>query len=125
MQKNGEKKYLKNSDHKKEKVKYKKEESGIVKTCLEYLSLMGYIAIRNNSGLVIFDSNNKKRAIKLGTAGSPDIIACSPKGQFVAIECKSSKGRLTEKQKEFLKKVEKLGGKSLVVKSIDDLINNL
>lgn len=61
----------------------------------------------------------------MGTTGSSDIIACSPDGKFIAIECKSTKGKLTRAQQEFLKKVESLGGKALVVKNIDELISLL
>lgn len=114
------KKILKNS-----KRSYKKEESSLVKACMSYLNYTGYLALRNNSGLIIINSNGKHRAIKMGTVGSPDIIACSPKGQFVAIECKSNKGKITPSQKQFLDNVRKRGGLALVVKNIDDLIKGL
>lgn len=102
--------------------KYFKEESNLIKACIQYLELHGFIVIRNNSGIVFLEHKGKKRAIRMGTAGASDIIACSPDGKFVAIECKSSTGRLTEKQAEFIEKVKKCNGKAIVVRNIDDLI---
>lgn len=122
LQKNGERKFFKTSSKRK---KYKREESSLVKACISYLSYAGYLVIRNNSGLIIINSNGEHRAIKMGASGSPDIIACSPNGQFIAIECKSPKGKLTPKQEQFLNKVRKFGGKAIVVRSIDDLIYQL
>lgn len=86
---------------------------------------MGYLPIRNNSGVIILEGPSGKRAVKIGKAGSPDIIACSPGGYFVAIECKSQKGKTTELQKEFLEKVTSLGGLALVVRSVDELVRGL
>lgn len=85
--------------------------------------MMGYLPLRNNSGVIfITAATGRTRAVKVGTPGSPDIIACSPKGQFIAIECKTKKGRLTKKQIEFIERINALGGKALVVRSLDDLI---
>ncbi len=85
--------------------------------------MMGYLPVRNNSGMVfIRDGSQRTRAVRVGIPGSPDIIACSPKGKFIAIECKSKTGRLTKKQLEFIEKINALGGKALVVRNIDDLI---
>lgn len=93
---------------------------------MQYLSLMGYLPIRNNTGLIIVSGKDgSRRAIKAGTPGSPDIIACSPRGEFVAIECKSSKGKLSKKQADFIERINRLGGKAMVVRSIEELISNL
>lgn len=124
LQKNGERKSSRGLN-KKNKEKYKKEEASLIKACITYLRYAGYLAIRNNSGFVFLDSNGKKRAIKMGLAGSTDIIACSPKGQFIAIECKSKNGKLSHRQEQFLNEVRKLGGKAIVIKSIDDLMHQL
>lgn len=102
-----------------------KEESSLIKACLTYLTLRGYLAIRNNTGVILIPSKTGVRAVKMGIPGASDIIACSPEGQFIAIECKSRKGKLTKTQLAFLEKVKKLGGKALVVRSIDDLIYQL
>lgn len=97
----------------------------LVKACLQYLALKGYIPIRNNSGMLIVKEGSKARAVKMGLAGSADILACSPNGQFVAIECKAdNKAKLTKKQVQFLEEVKKKGGMAVVIRSIDDLLNS-
>ncbi len=52
--------------------------------------------------------------IPLGKVGSSDIIGILPDGKFLAIECKSDKGRLSEAQKIFLKKIDDMGGRLLL-----------
>lgn len=101
------------------------EESCLVKACIELLTLKGYFAIRNNSGMLVIKDKDKTRAVKMGLKGSADIIACSPTGKFVAIECKASRGRLTKAQQEFLEKIQSLGGIALVIRNVDDLIKFL
>lgn len=42
-------------------------------------------------------------------SGVPDLL-CSVNGKFVALECKSSKGKLSELQKHEMKKISNSGG---------------
>jgi hypothetical protein len=56
-----------------------------------------------------------------GKAGSSDILGILPGGRFIAVECKSSGGRLSDNQRKFLKEIEKMGGVAIVAKSIDDI----
>lgn len=97
-------------------------EQNLLRACIEYLNLQGCFVFRNNTGAVVLEDGNKKRIIKFGSKGSPDIIGCTPDGTFLAVECKSPKGKLSNHQKEFLKEIEKRGGIVFVVKSIDELI---
>lgn len=120
MLNNGEK-FSENNHSPGQTRKNSKKESALVRACIDYLSLNGYIVLRNNSGFIFLEDKNGKRAIKMGKAGASDIIACSPEGKFVAIECKVN-SKLTEKQKQFLDDVAEKGGIALVVKSLDDLI---
>ncbi len=113
--------FLKKNNNKKNR----KEEAQLLKACMQYLTLKGYLTIRNNTGLVVVSDESSRRAIRFGRAGSSDIIACAPGGQFVAIECKSSYGKVSKSQQEFLEKVRKLGGVALVVRNIDELIQFL
>ena len=55
-----------------------------------------------------------------GLKGVPDII-CIIDGQFVGIEIKAGKDRLSEHQILFKKRCERNGGKYLVVKHPDDV----
>lgn len=54
------------------------------------------------------------------TSGLPDIICCI-KGHFVAIELKSTKGKLSKIQMVEAAKIIKAGGKYFVVRSMDEL----
>lgn len=42
-------------------------------------------------------------------SGVPDLLCCI-KGKFVALECKSSKGKLSELQKHEIEKIKRSGG---------------
>lgn len=98
------------------------KESDLVRDCLEYLRLRNYFAIRVNSGLVMLkDGNGKVRAVKLADRGTPDIVALSPNGKYVAIECKVGKNNLTEPQRWCLDQVRNRKGIACVVRSLSDL----
>jgi hypothetical protein len=66
----------------------------------------------------------QKHFYRFGALGSPDII-CVIEGQFVGIEVKAPKGKQSEHQKEFRKKLEAAGGKYLLTYSLDDVIDGL
>lgn len=59
-----------------------------------------------------------------GTNGTSDIKAII-KGQFVAIEIKYKKDRMSEAQKKYKKEVEQAGGIYLIVSHMKDLLNLL
>ncbi len=46
--------------------------------------------------------------------GGSDLIGIAKGGKFVAIECKSSKGKATKEQMDFLKLIARLGGVSII-----------
>jgi hypothetical protein len=98
-------------------------EKEVIKACIQYLTLKGYEVIRNNTGaFVATGENGKKRLIRFGFPGSADIIACSPEGRFVAVECKSDSGRLTIAQQDFIRRVTDRNGIAVVARSVDDLV---
>jgi hypothetical protein len=99
------------------------KEKNVLNACVQYLTLKGYVVIRNNTGAFVSQGQNgKKRLIKFGQTGSSDIIACSKEGKFVAVECKSDTGKVTPYQSDFLRRVESNNGIAVVVRSIDDMI---
>ena len=57
-----------------------------------------------------------------GRSGVPDIICCYM-GAFIAIECKTIKGKLTALQERELLRIRRAGGQSFMVNedTIDDL----
>lgn len=58
------------------------------------------------------------------TAGLPDIILCY-KGWFVAVEVKTPRGKLSERQKYVRDHILEAGGLYLVVRSVKELDNGL
>lgn len=62
-------------------------------------------------------------AIKVITAnerGCPDILCCVA-GMFVAIEIKEGKDRLSSIQKEQMKRIREAGGRTVVMRSVEDV----
>lgn len=100
------------------------KEKSVLNSCIQYLTLKGYVVIRNNTGAFAAEgANGKRRLIRFGQVGSSDIIACSKDGRFIAIECKSATGKLTSHQSDFLRKINNNNGTAIVARSVDDLIN--
>jgi hypothetical protein len=54
--------------------------------------------------------------------GFSDLFGLTPAGQFVAIECKASAGRIRDAQHRFLKAVEMNGGRAGVARSVDEAL---
>ena len=94
------------------------KESDIQRQILDYLALKGIFHYRNNSG-AFKDSNN--HFYRFGALGSPDII-CVIAGQYVGVEVKAPKGKQSDHQKDFQKKLEEAGGKYILAYSLDDIL---
>jgi len=97
------------------------KEVPIQRAILDYLTLKRIFHYRNNSG-GFKDSNN--HFYRFGALGSPDII-CVIKGQFIGIEVKAPKGKQSDHQKEFQTNLEAAGGRYLLARSLDDVMNYL
>jgi hypothetical protein len=91
---------------------------------LAYLALKGIFHYRSNSGPFVFPetATTARRFIKAGALGSPDIV-CVINGQYVGIEVKGAKGRQSDNQKEFQRRLEAAGGKYVLAYSLDDVLN--
>ena len=57
-----------------------------------------------------------------GRSGVPDIICCYM-GEFIAIECKTTKGKLTALQERELLRIRRAGGQSFMIN--EDLLDDL
>jgi penicillin-binding protein-related factor A (putative recombinase) len=57
--------------------------------------------------------------------GIADIIGLTPDGTFLAIECKSAKGTLSEDQIKFLQDITDNNGIAFVARSVDDVKKKL
>jgi len=68
-------------------------------------------------------SQSETWAIKVEVAnerGCPDILCCC-KGVFFGIEIKEGKDRLSAIQTEQLKRIKAAGGRTIVVRNMDDI----
>lgn len=103
-------------------------ESQILTACIQWLHWKGVFMWRNNSGA--YKPEASGRFIRFGYPGSADILGLMPAnsnrpGVFLAVECKSAKGKLSEHQQRFGQKVTESGGIYLVARSVDDLEREL
>ena|SRR3990167_10372615 len=96
-------------------------EKDLVKSCLEYLGWKKIFHYRSNTGAFKTDAGGFYR---FGSVGCPDIISVI-KGQYVGIECKVNKNPQSPAQKEFQKNLESAGGKYLLIRSVDELVDEL
>lgn len=89
-------------------------EGRIVNECLMALSEAGCLAWRNDTGALKANG----RLIRYGLCkGSSDVIAISPDGAFVAVECKTEKGRPTAEQTRFIQAIRDKGGRAGIARS--------
>ena len=95
-------------------------EGRIVNECLMALSEAGCLAWRNDTGALPGPGG---RLIRYGLCkGSSDIIAIAPDGVFVAVECKTAKGRPTPEQTRFIQAVRAKGGRAGIARSGADAV---
>lgn len=97
-------------------------ESQIQGSILDYLSARHVFHYRNNTGAFVRPGSNS--FYRFGVKGAPDIV-CVIKGRYVAIECKSKKGRQSESQRDFQEQLEDAGGLYLLVSSLEEAIIQL
>lgn len=97
------------------------KEADVQRRVLEYLTYKRHFFWRvNNVGM--YDPVKKiyRRMPKYSKRGAPDIILIIG-GQFIGLECKGARGKLSEDQEKFKQECESAGGIYKVVKGIQDL----
>ena len=98
-------------------------EMDTVKAVIEYITAMGGLALRANSGAMKIENTQTgtTRLFRGMAAGTSDILACY-KGRFLAIECKEPGNTTTQLQEDFLQRVANAEGIAMVAYSVDDVI---
>ncbi|QEL14763.1 hypothetical protein [Limnoglobus roseus] len=94
--------------------------------CIRWLYLHGMQPIRNNTGGFSKSytdkvGHTKTHHVSVGRKGSGDILACTPSGMWLEIECKNEDGKQSLDQIERQKHIEAMGGLYILARSIDDL----
>ena len=102
------------------------KEQEIVKAILEWLTYKKIFHYRNNTGAMVSEYKGKKRFMRFGSLGSPDIIVFKKSDQgaiAIALEVKrDEKAKQTESQKQWQEDFEtKANGKYLLVHSIAEI----
>ena len=89
---------------------------------LQYLTVRGIFAWRQNSGAFVYSDNGRpKRFVRCGIPGIADIIGFYKNTTFF-LEVKTPQGRITKQQKLFLEEVNKNGQLGVVLRSLDDCV---
>lgn len=76
---------------------------------------------RNNTGTAWING----QPVSFGYPGSADITGILPDGRRLEIETKSATGKQSEKQRTFQAKIEANGGVYLLVRSVEELEEQL
>ena len=92
-------------------------EAPVLHDCLKWLRSRGVFCWRNNTGTAWIG----EQPVTFGYPGSGDILGLTPRGQFFAVECKSSTGTQSPKQKEFEAKVRANSGIYILAHSVREL----
>lgn len=96
-------------------------ESQIMKDIQVQLSAYGCRLFRNNVGL--FDTLDGRK-IRTGLCvGSSDLIGWTKCGRFLAIEVKTSHGKPTQQQLDFIQAVNWSGGVGFIARSAEEAIS--
>lgn len=93
-------------------------EGKIQAAVLRYLLEQGVFAWRQNN-LAVFDPKMNGYREHTGLKGVPDILSVI-NGQFVGWEIKTPRGKQSEHQFAFQKRLERNGGRYILVRSLDE-----
>lgn len=100
-------------------------ERDVQRQCLDYLALRGLFSYRNNTGAFAGEYKGRKRFVRFGVKGAPDVIACI-RGRFIGFETKRPEGgKLSADQEAFRNNLIAAGGAYFVIRSLNDLIEAL
>lgn len=91
---------------------------------MDWLKLKHFFHFRSNAGAMVGTYKGKRRFVKFGPKGGPDIFVVI-RGQIIGIEVKGEHGFQSQVQKEFEVEFTRAGGKYLLCFSLEDAIRGL
>ena len=101
-------------------------ESDVLKAVLVLLKCHPAVAFayRSQSGL-LRSLDAEARMVRVGFRGLSDIVGALRDGRWLAIECKSARGVVSDDQAAFLEAVNAIGGVGIVARSVGDVMRAL
>lgn len=102
----------------------KLSERDIQSQVTDWLTLKGIFWYRQNTGAMTRDYKGRRRFIRFGARGAPDIVCCI-RGKYVAIELKRPGGRQTSEQAAFEANLKLAGGIYILGHSLEDVVRAL
>lgn len=100
----------------------KHDETKLVKSAIEYLTLMGCRVRRNNSGAMKQTRGDKSYYVKFGETGSADIEGWQRgTGRMIACECKAPGGKPTPMQVAYMEEARRDGCIVIICHDLDEL----
>jgi len=100
-------------------------EQQIQKSIIDYLKLKKFLIFKHRNVGIYKQATNSYIPLSFGEKGISDIIGCSPKGTFVAVEVKRKGGKPSPDQLRFLEEVKIRGGIGILAYSLDDVIGKV
>jgi hypothetical protein len=100
--------------------------NALTRAVLDCLSLHGVIAWRNAT-TGVYDQARQRFRTFTGRKGVSDILGVLPAtpghpgGRLLAVEVKAGRDRLRPEQRAFMDDVNRMGGKAIVARSVDDV----
>ena len=91
---------------------------------LDWLKAKHIFHFRLNTGSFAGEYKGKKRFVRFGRKGAPDILAVI-KGQIIGIEVKGEKGFQSQVQKEFEVEFTRAGGRYILAWDLNDVTRAL
>jgi len=88
----------------------------------EYLQFKGVIIFKHRNVGIYKKETNQYIPLPDGERGISDLIGCTKRGQFIAIEVKKKGGKPTQNQLEFIERVRANGGISILAYSLEDVV---
>lgn len=101
------------------------KESEIQKQIIDYMKLRGYVVFKHRNVGIFKPDTKKYIPLAFGEKGISDIIACSPFGQFTAVEVKKPGNKPSAEQLAFIQNVVKKRGVAFVAYSLQDAVEGL
>jgi hypothetical protein len=101
------------------------KESDIQRAIIDLLKYKRFVVFKHRNVGLYIRAQDRYMQLAPGEKGISDILACSPIGQFWAIEVKKPGGKPSSDQIAFLSRVRANKGIAILAYSIDDVIDTL